>query len=1097
MRCGHRGRYVRRASVRGPAAAARRILVVGAVAIAMAGSAGALALVPGSIEFTRVAIPDGVPAHLASALAQDRQGFLWIGTQGGLVRYDGYRYRVFRPDPADPTSLGGSYVRTLMVGRDGRVWAGTFGGGVSVWDPASERFTQFRHDPRDPQSLAYDRVEGLAEDRSGAIWVATGSGLDLLDPRSGRCTHFRHRDGDPSSLAHDRVRGLLVDAGGTLWVGSRDGLQRRRPDGSFERVASDPKRPGSLAGEYVERLFLDHRGRIWIGTAEHGAAVLDPRTGELRRLLPRPAAPDGLSHWWVYGFAEPRPDEIWIATFGGGIDVVDAATHEIVDRLRSDPTLPTTIGGDRVGALLVDRSGLVWVGTWGQGLAHHDPATRAFRALRFSPNRPQGLTHPSIVRALALRDGTIWAGTNGNGIDVLDGVGRRIGGYRPAPHDPSALADGAITCLAQGPDDSVWVATLDGDLYRHRPGASRFERITPADGLPGGPIRALTFGPDGTLWAGAAQGLARIDPVTLAVRAYRSWPGSGASPAIEAVVAAEDGALWVGSDNGLFHFDPRTGSAVRLGHDPAQPGSLPDNWVPDLLRARDGRLWVATAAGVCVLEGWDGTSARCAPVAGAFPEPAQTLIEDDQGWVWVGPRRRVDPHSGRVMTFGLADGCAFRSFFIASRSRMGDGSLLFGSPEGLLIVQPAATKEWTWEPPVVATAVEVDGVQVPPLGAGERLTLEPSQTGFRVEFAALDFTAPERNRYRYRLEGYDRDWVAADASQRSASYRRVAPGDYELVVQGSNRVGRWSRTELRLPVRVLPAFYQTAWFRALLLLASGGLLYSGYRLRVRQLQARQRQLAREVALRTAELASANRELESAYRRIEEASLTDPLTGLRNRRFLEQAIAADVAIAARAAAGESSTARDLVFLLLDLDHFKSVNDTHGHAAGDAVLVELANLLRATFRASDHLVRWGGEEFLVVVRFVNREAGAELAEKLRSVVAAHPFELPDGVRLERTASIGWAAYPFMAAAPEAVSWEDVVDLADTALYAAKRSGRDAWVGILGGPGDAPADRQQAVERALTDPASAAAAGAVRVEASSRIRGHVVWEDKALPE
>ncbi|MGE5233203.1 MAG: two-component regulator propeller domain-containing protein [Acidobacteriota bacterium] len=1058
----------------------------------MAGSARALALVPGSIEFTRVAIPDDVPAHLASALAQDRRGFLWIGTQGGLVRYDGYRYRVFRPDPADPASLGGSYVRTLMVSHDGRVWAGTFGGGVSVWDPASERFTQFRHDPRDPQSLAYDRVEGLAEDRSGAIWVATGSGLDLLDPRSGHCTHFRHRDGDPSSLAHDRVRGLLVDTAGTLWVGSRDGLQRRRPDGSFERVASDPRRPGSLAGEYVERLFLDHRGRLWIGTAEHGAAILDPRSGELRRLLPRPARRDGLSHFWVYGFAEPRPDEIWIATFGGGVDVVDGATLEIVDRLRSDPTLPTTIGGDRVGSVLVDRSGLVWVGTWGQGLAHHDPATRAFRALRFSPNRPEGLTHPSIVRALALRDGTIWAGTNGNGIDVLDRVGRRIGGYRPEPHDPAALADGAITCLAQGPDDSVWVATLDGDLYRHRPGARRFERITPADGLPGGPIRALTFGPDGILWAGAAQGLARVEP-TLAVRAYRSWPGSGASPAIEAIVVAEDGALWVGSDNGLFHFDPRTGSAVRLAHDPAQPGSLPDNWVPDLLRARDGRLWVATAAGVCVLRGWDGKSARCDPVAGES-SPAQTLIEDDQGWIWIGPRRRVDPRGGRSLTFGLADGCAFRTFFIASRSRMADGSLLFGSPEGLLIVQPALLAEWTFAPPVVATAVEIQGRQVTPPAAGETLLLASSDLGFRVEFAALDFTAPERNRYRYRLSGEDRDWIAADAAQRSASYRRVAPGDYELVVQGSNRVGRWSSSELRLPVRVLPAFYQTAWFRTLVVLAAAGLLYGGYRLRVRQLEARQRELAREVALRTRELAVANRELESAYRRIEEASLTDPLTGLRNRRFLEQAIDADVAIAARAAAPGTSPARDLVFLLLDLDHFKSVNDTHGHAAGDAVLVELANLLRATFRASDHLVRWGGEEFLVVVRFVDREAGAELAEKLRATVSAHPFELPDGTRLARTVSIGWAAYPFLSAVTEAVSWEDVVDLADRALYAAKRSGRDAWVGILAGPGDAPADGQRAAQRALTDPASAAASGVVRVEASSRIRGRVVWQGAA---
>jgi diguanylate cyclase (GGDEF)-like protein len=942
---------------------------------------------PGLISFRPLSIPDDVPAHLCSAIAQDARGFLWFGTQGGLVRYDGYDWRVFRANASDPSALAGNYVRALLAARDGRLWVGTFSGGLSLFDPKTENFTRFQ--------VAYDRVEGLAEDGRGRIWIATSAGLDRLDPRTRKVEHFRHDPANAASIADDRVRGLLIDRRGTLWVGTRGGLQRWLGEGrGFARVAPE------LAGEYVIRLYEDRRGSLWIGTEEHGAAVLGT-DGALRRIAPRPADPNGLSHYWVYGFAEGVDNEMWIATFGGGVDVVDAKTLAVIDRLRHDPSLPDTIGADRVGAVFRDRTGLMWVGTWGEGLARHDPRTRAFRSLRFSPNRPEGLSHAAAVRALEMRDGTIWVGTNGNGIDIFDASLLRVGGYRP-----EALTDGAVTCLAQAADGTIWVATLNSTLHRLLPGASRFEHL-PAERLPGGPIRAMTFDRDGALWAGAAEGMVRIDPRTLETRVYKHWPGAAkSSPAIEAIAVAANGTLWVGSDNGLYSFHPRTEKAVRF----AKP-ALPENWVPDLLLARDGRLWVGTAGGAAVLVGV-GKFERRTNV------PAEALIEDDDGFVWVGPRLRIDPRSDAARELGPADGVAFRNFFIASRARMRDGRLLFGSPEGLLVVDPGAIAAANVDAPIVATALQVEGKPRP---ARASLTLSRRERSFALDVAALDYAAAQRVHYRYRLEGLDPDWIP---SQRTIHYSRLPPGQYVLRVGVTNRDGRWSARELRLPIVVQPALYQTAWFRALLALAALALLYGAYRLRVRQLRARERALERLVAART-------RELETAYERIEQASLTDPLTGLRNRRFLEQTIAADLELATR---GHG----DLVVLLADLDHFKTVNDTYGHAAGDAVLAGLAALLRRTFRASDYVVRWGGEEFLIVIRFVDRADAAGLAEKLRAAVAAHSFPLADGTLLHRTCSIGYAAWPCAQ-----LTWEQVVDRADAALYAAKRGGRDASV------------------------------------------------------
>jgi diguanylate cyclase (GGDEF)-like protein len=1025
----------------------------------------------GLVSFRRLAIPDNVPAHLCSAIAQDRSGLLWFGTQRGLVRYDGYDFRVYRSNPADPKTLGGNYVRSLLVASDGRLWVGTFSGRLSVFDPKTETFTRF-----DQSALGYDRVEGLAEDRSGAIWIATTAGLDRLDPRSGKVQHFRHDANDPRTIADDRVRGLLVDRGGRLWVGTRDGVQRLAADGrGFERVA-----PG-LAGQFATRIYEDRLGRIWVGTERDGAAVIDPRDGSVRHFAPQPADPNGLSHYWVYGFAETGGGELWVATFGGGVDVIDERSLTIVDRLKHDPVLADTIGTDRVGAVFRDRSGLMWVGSWGEGMAYHDPRTRGFRSLRASPNRPGGLTHPAIVRSLEV-DGTIWAGTNGNGIDLLDRDLQLAGGFRPDANDPGALSDGAITCIERASDGAVWVATLNGALHRLRRGATRFERV-PIERLAGGPIRAIAFDASGFVWSGASQGMTRIDPRDLTSRIYRRWPGAAAnsSPAIEAIVVARDGTLWVGSDNGLYAFDPRTESAVRIAKDPSRADGLPENWVPDLLLGRDGRLWAGTSGGAVVMTSWDGKTARfrAVPNGGHAPAPAEALIEDDAGNMWIGPRLRVDPRSWTATELGPLDGVAFRNFFIASRARTASGQLLFGSPEGLLVVDPRAAGAARPEAAIVATSLRVEGKSRPGAAIAPALRLSSAERSFALDVATLDTTAAPRAIYRHRLEGLERDWTVMAPSQHSLTYSRLPPGRFTLRVGvgvgGGEASGRWSAQELRLPVVVEPAIHQTAWARVLMALFALAVIYGAYRLRVRQLRARERALEQLVTVRTSELAEKNRQLEGAYSQIEEASLTDPLTSLRNRRFLEQTIPADLEIAAR------GDGRDLVILLVDLDHFKSVNDLHGHAAGDAVLVELAQRLQHLFRTSDCIVRWGGEEFLIVVRFVDRAHAADLAEKLRAAVAAEPFTLPDGKLLRRTCSVGAASWPFSHAAPRALPWERVVAIADAALYAAKRGGRDAWVVATIAEGDDPAAAADAFTR---DPEAAIEAGVVSAQTSAAL-------------
>ncbi|MES2946996.1 MAG: GGDEF domain-containing protein [Pseudomonadota bacterium] len=376
------------------------------------------------------------------------------------------------------------------------------------------------------------------------------------------------------------------------------------------------------------------------------------------------------------------------------------------------------------------------------------------------------------------------------------------------------------------------------------------------------------------------------------------------------------------------------------------------------------------------------------------------------------------------------------------------GELVFGALGGLSIVRTNRPSQWQYQAPVVVTDLRVGGksVSAHPFATGSSAALEipPHANSLAVEFSALDYSAPERNRYAYRMDGVDHDWVETDATRRLATYANLPPGDYRLHLRGSNRNGEWSPSVPVLSLTVLPAWYQTLWFRALALLAALASVYGIVGMRTAVLRQRQHELERKVSERTAQL-------EAASRALEEASLTDPLTGLRNRRFLTQHLETDALQAIRryeSKDGAPPMDADLVFYLIDLDHFKQVNDVYGHPGGDAVLVQLPARIKSVFRETDYFIRWGGEEFLVVARSTSRSSAAERAERIRAAVSDTAFDLPGGVRLHKTCSIGFAAFPFVPNAPRVVSWEASIELADAALYAAKRAGRDGWVGLGAG-------------------------------------------------
>jgi len=985
------------------------------------------------LYFENIGDRDSIPSGAITALAQDSAGLFWIGTLSGLIRYDGYRFRRYKYDAADPHSLNGNNIRAIVPEPGGGLWLACEDQGLAHYAAANERFERFLHRDGDPASLASNAVLALARSPDGGLWVGTVSnGLDYLAPGAETFRHFPASDA-ADGLHVKIVRRLLVDRRGDLWIAGVGGLDRRRAGSAvFEHIAADAAAPDHLAGHYVYALFEAHDGRLWLGLQDDGAAVLDPQSLALTRLRANAADPGGLSHPWIDAIAEPRAGEMWLASFGGGIDVVDADGGKVLRRVHQNLSIAGTLAVDRVTQLLVDRSGLLWIGTWGGGLQRHNGTGSAFQTLRFDPTRPDLLSHPTILSALEMPDRRIWLGTGGQGIDVLDRERGVVERMRPDAQRAGALRDGIVLGLARTRDGTVFVGTQQSGQYRYL-GDGRFRGVEAVAKR----FRHMLASRSGTLLVGTDSGLYEVDPRAESAQTLQGSDGAALNLAIWALAEDDDGNLWVGTPFGLFW---RRAGQTQLARVEAAAGA-PLLDVQSVLVDHHGRLWIATSGGVERLLRMDGNRGWFEPFRN-FSAPVARLLADSGDRLW-SERYLLDPQSGSVYEFGRADGVDIGNPpEIGHGTATGDGLLLFGGTSGLLVVDPAQFVPWNYAPPLAVSDVRVDASARPLRADGLRLV--PGEKQVSIEFAALDYSAPEHNRYRYRLEGYDERWVDADAGHRLASFSNLAPGDYTLHVQGSNRAGVLSPHELQLPITVVAAFWQTVPFRIAAVLVLLGLTWPIYRARLAVLEARQRDLERVVDQRTRDIRQAHDQLESAYARIEQLSRTDTLTGVGNRRSIDLRLPTLLALVDDVRASGAAAGR-LAFFLLDLDRFKAINDVHGHAAGDAVLRELGGLLRRHEGQSVLATRWGGEEFLVVARVPDETGAFAFGERLRTDIAALSVDLGAGTRLGFSASIGFACYPFDPAAPQRLPWERVLDLADQALYAAKRGGRNRVCGV----------------------------------------------------
>jgi diguanylate cyclase (GGDEF)-like protein len=971
--------------------AAMRLVVLLLAAVALPATAleqKSLATYSREIWTTR----DGLPHNQVNGIAQTREGYLWFATWEGVVRYNGQEFRSFGRQNVPQIRDNG--IRSVRVGPSGTLVVATSRGGVSVL--RGEEWTTFGI----PEGLAQDELATAIEDHAGRIWAATESqGVTRLDGAA--AMHFRSEQGLPSNDTF----ALLEDGSGAIWVGTGSGIARIEGD----RVQAFSTEAGLPEGS-VFSLALDEDGDLYVGT-EKGVYV--GKAGHFA-----PITPD-FPQEAIPSLQVDAAGSLWIGTVNRGLMRLGERGLEHFDAAAGLPN-------NRVASLFADREGSVWVGT-NAGLLRF--ADTPFVTL----DSHHGLSDDYVRALLQGRDGAIWIGTS-RGLDRWhDEVAT------PTPE----LAGDAILSLAED-DRGIWIGSYSTGLARWQDGQIR-ERMDSDHGLPSNQVRAVLAAKDGNLWVGTSRGLMRRD-LEGRLRTLREEDGLPRN-FILSLYETRGGDIWVGTTNGAARI--RAGQAKA--YDFAALEDAQD--VFGMHEDEDGTLWFATDRGVVRLR--DEQPTIIGAIHGLPVDTIFQVVVDAYGNFWLTSNagvvyvRREDMEAvadGRqqrldYQQFAEADGmgsaqCNGGAGPAALRAN--DGSIWVATAKGVSIVQPDELARYQLTPPpVVIEGLRVDDQSA---SANGTLVLPPGTRKLELDYVSLSYRTPEQIRYRYRLEGFDNGWVERN-TRRNAQYTNLPPGQYRFQVSAAQRGSGWSPETASVNFEIQPEFWQRPWFIPAAGATLALFLYAIYRARVRQLRAREAQLSRIVDERTRALSDKNVELEQKNETIrqqsevfEQLSRTDALTGLPNRRSMEETL--EQAYSA-AVLGD----KPLCFGLLDIDHFKRINDGFSHDVGDEALRRVAKAMQRAvgatvvgrWRGDDRVARWGGEEFALLFPDTDIAEAVKLAESLRKAIEA--IDCSDfAPGLQITASIGLSERTGLS------HHERLVSRADQHLYEAKHGGRN---------------------------------------------------------
>ncbi len=779
------------------------------------------------LKFTNITIEDGLSHSKVNCIYQDRQGFLWFGTNEGLNKYDGYSFTIYQPDPEDPHSISANLIRCILEDSRGNFWIGTEAGGLNRFDRHRKTFTHFTANPSSEIVLSGNNVNAIIEDEDGYLWLGTEHGIDRLDLQHQQVSHYRPYPADQSPHFSNEIMALLVDHEGILWIGTLGGglCAFDRPKQQFSYYRHEPKNRFSIGDNEIYSIYEDLKGELWIGTLNGGLNLFDRTSHRFYRYYPgqdnsesttiRAILDDGRGNLWVgnrsglynfdrhnhrfsyYSHDPTNPyslvqnsvqtifkdakGDLWIGT-RGGISFLNTSNLPFV-HYRADVNNPRCLNRQAVYAILEDRHGDLWFGTEHGGLNHLNRKTGLFTYYLHDKQNPNSLSVNNIKALLEDREGRLWIGTFNGGLNVLERSKKRFIHYWHQENDPTSLAIDNVMALFEDSDGQIWVGTYGAGLDRFNPRTQRFEHLlTDWHHLGFNNIYCFWLDRQGQLWLGAGQ-----------------------------------------SRVASYHLQTKKITPYQLNH------HINNVDVRAIYQDRAGNLWFGTVgAGLYLFNTIDSSFRAYTKKDGLPSNIVYGILEDDAGNLWLSTTNglsQFNPQTGTIKNYYKENGLQSDQFNYNAYLKTRDGQMLFGGINGVTAFYPDQIRQNSYVPPVVITDFKIFNRPVEIGGEHPILTQDISQTSsiklsykhsvFSFEFVALNYAIPEQNQYAYKMEGFESDWNYV-GNRRFATYTNLDPGTYTFRVKAANNDGIWNEAGTAIEITITPPFWKTLWFKILL-----------------------------------------------------------------------------------------------------------------------------------------------------------------------------------------------------------------------------------------------------------------------------------------
>lgn len=823
------------------------------------------------LRFEHLETSQGLSQSNVICILQDAKGFMWFGTRDGLNKYDGYGFTVYRNDPQNKNSLSHNTVEALAEDSQGNIWIGTNGGGLNKFDPSKGKFTRYIHDDKDSGSISGNLVRGNAMmiDSEKNLWIGTSTGLNKLAPNSNRFVHYMHSDDNPQSISNNDIRAICEDRRHNLWIGTEHGglnlLNKKQQ--SFSIFMHDQNDTSSLSSDAVRSIFADSKNRLWAGTQGSGLnLLLDPAGKKFRHFQKDINNARSLSHNTVITVAESPEGQIWVGTENGGLNVLDPATgyftrymHDDIDR--------TSLNHNSIYCIYPDRNKDMWIGTFGGGANIVSRDANKFVTYHHTTSE-NSLSHNNILNIFEDSKNNLWIGTDGGGLNLFD---RKTGTFTHFMHsdkNKNSICGNYVLEVFEDPKQNLWIGTWGDGLtvFNRKKNSYKHYRNNPADSASISSNNCWMVFQDSRsdIWVGTkGGGLNLYDPVKdnfIHFRKDASNPGSISSDFLTELFEDTKGNFWVGTDGeGLNLFDRKTRQFTHFTHSEAQ-NSLTSNIITCIFEDTRSNLWIGTDDGLNKLDRNTHHFSHYLTTDGLPNNFIHGILEDSTGNLWISTNKglsKFDPAKKLFENFTVADGLQADEFK-QSRCKTRSGTMYFGGVNGFNEFEPAKIKSISFDPSLVITGFRLFNKDVPisddpsvsPLQKSitetKKVTLSYSNSVISIEFASLNYTIPEKKKYEYMLEGSDSKWNDIGTS-RVATYTNLAPGNYTFKVRGLNNDGNWSHVITSFDLTITPPFWQTWWFRLLIILIVAGSAVGFHQVRMKVVNKQKRKLEEQVA----------------------------------------------------------------------------------------------------------------------------------------------------------------------------------------------------------------------------------------------------------